>query len=104
MANINLSTKLGKEDKTITLAEGKTYKVNDDADTYLIVQEKFQSGEFSIQSMYDMIEILMGQEALETVKEMKLTIKGLEKIIIAISAIIDEVSYEEMEKRFQKSK
>ena len=104
MAEIDLSAKLGREKKTIRLSEDKVFEVNDDAETYLLVQEKFKTGEFSIQSMYDMIEVLMGQEALDYIKSMKLNIHGLEKIIIAISAIIDEVEYEEMEKRFQKSK
>ena len=104
MSQIDISSKLGKETKTIKLGEDKIFEVNDAAETFLIVQEKFKTGEFSIQSMYEMIEILMGKEALEAVKEMKLSITGLEKVIIAISATIDEVSYEEMEKRFQKSK
>lgn len=104
MAEIDISSKLGKEPKTIKIAEGKVYEIDDSADTYLIIQEKFKSKDFSIQSMYDMIETLMGKEALEEIKSMKLTIHGLENVIIAISAAIDEVEFEEMEKRFQKSK
>ena len=51
--------------------------------------------------MYEMIEMLMGKEALEEIKNMKLTIKGLKAVITALSAIVSEVEYEEMEKRFQ---
>jgi len=101
MAVIDISSKLGKEKQTIKLAEGKVFEVDSSADTYLRVQEKFNDKEFSIDNMYEMIELLMGKEALKEIKDMKLTINGLKQIIIAISAIVNEVDFEEMEKRFQ---
>ena len=101
MAVIDISSKLGKEKKVIKLAEGKEYEVDDSADTYLIIQEKFKDQEFSIESMYEMIETLMGEKALKDIKEMKLTLNGLKSIVIAISAMVSEVEFEEMEKRFQ---
>lgn len=101
MANIDISSKLGKEKSTIKLAEGKVFEVDNSADTYLIIQEKLSKQDFSISSMYEMIEILMGKDALKEIKDMKLTIDGLKSVIIAISAIVSEVEYEEMEKRFQ---
>lgn len=101
MAVIDISSKLGKEKKIIKLAEGKEYEVDDSADTYLIIQEKFKDQEFSIESMYEMIETLMGEKALKDIKEMKLTLNGLKSIVIAISAMVSEVEFEEMEKRFQ---
>lgn len=101
MANIDISSKLGKEKQTIKLAEGKVFEVDTSADTYLIVQEKIGKENFSISSMYEMIEILMGKEALQEIKNMKLTVNGLKEVVIAISAIVSEVEFEEMEKRFQ---
>ena len=101
MAVIDISSKLGKEKQTIKLAEGKVFEVDSSADTYLRVQEKFNDKEFSIDNMYEMIELLMGKDALKEIKDMKLTINGLKQIIIAISAIVNEVDFEEMEKRFQ---
>jgi len=101
MSVIDISSKLGKEKKIIKLAEGKEYEVDDSADTYLIIQEKFKDQEFSIESMYEMIETLMGEKALKDIKEMKLTLNGLKSIVIAISAMVSEVEFEEMEKRFQ---
>ena len=101
MAQIDISSKLGKEKQTIKLAEGKVFEVDTSADNYLLVQEKMKNENFSIETMYEMIENLMGKEALEAVKELKPTIPGLRSIIIALSAIVNEVSYEEMEKRFQ---
>ena len=101
MANIDISSKLGKEKQTIKLADGKVFEVDTSADTYLIVQEKIGKEDFSISSMYEMIEILMGKEALQEIKDMKLTVNGLKEVVVAISAIVSEVDFEEMEKRFQ---
>ena len=101
MARIDISSKLGKEKATIKLAEGKVFEVDTSADNYLLVQEKIQNKDFSIKTMYEMIEMLMGKEAFDEIKKMKLTIQGLKAVIIALSAIISEVDYEEMEKRFQ---
>lgn len=104
MSVIDISSKLGKEKQTIKVAEGKVFEVDNSADTYLIVQEKLKNQDFSISSMYEMIEVLMGKEALKEIKEMKLTIDGLTAVVIAISAIVNEVEYEEMEKRFRENK
>lgn len=101
MSNIDISSKLGKEKATIKLAEGKVFEVDTSADNYLIVQEKIKNQEFSIATMYEMIGLLMGEEALKEIKSMKLTISGLKAVITALSAIVSEVEYEEMEKRFQ---
>ena len=103
MSVIDISSKLGKESKQIKIAEGKVYEVDTSADNYLLVQEKMKNENFSIETMYTMIEMLMGKEALKDIKEMKPTISQLTAIVTAISAVVSEVSYEEMEKRFQKS-
>lgn len=101
MSQIDISSKLGKDKATIKLAEGKIYEVDTSADNYLLVQEKIKDQDFSIDTMYKMIEMLMGEKALKEIKEMKLTIPGLKAVIIALSAVVNEVDYEEMEKRFQ---
>ena len=101
MASIDISSKLGKEKATIKLAEDKIYEVDTSADNYLLVQEKIKDQDFSIEVMYQMIEMLIGEKALKEIKEMKLTIPGLKAVINALSAVVNEVEYEEMEKRFQ---
>lgn len=101
MAQIDISSKLGKDKATIKLAEDKVYEVDTSADNYLLVQEKIKNQDFSIDVMYQMIEMLMGKEALKEIKEMKLTIPGLKAIVTALAAVVNEESYEEMEKRFQ---
>lgn len=101
MASIDISSKLGKEKKILKLAEGKEYEVNTKADNFLVIQEKFNKKEPTINDMYEMIEVLMGKDALKDIKEMELTIEGLTAVITGLSALISEVSYEEMEKRMK---
>lgn len=101
MANsIDISAKLKKEPIKIRLAEDKEYEVDNSAETFVIVQDKLKDKEFSIDVMYEVIEILMGKDALKEIKDMKLSVNGIESVIIGLMAAINEISYEEMEKRF----
>ena len=103
MANsIDISAKLKKEPIKIRLAEDKEYEVDNSAETFVIVQDKLKDKEFSIDVMYEVIEILMGKDALKEIKGMKLSVNGIESVIISLMAAINEISYEEMEKRFPK--
>ena len=103
MANsINISAKLKKEPIKIKLSEDKEYEVDNSAETFDIVQDKLKDKEFSIDVMYEVIEILMGKDALKEIKDMKLSVNGIESVIIGLMAAINEISYEEMEKRFPK--
>lgn len=103
MANsIDISAKLKKEPIKIKLTEDKEYTVDNSAETFVIVQDKLKDKEFSIEIMYEVIEILMGKDALKEIKDMKLSVNGIESVIIGLMAAINEISYEEMEKRFPK--
>jgi len=103
MANsIDISAKLKKEPIKIRLAEDKEYEVDNSAETFVIVQDKLKDKEFSIDVMYEVIEILMGKDALKEIKGMKLSVNEIESVIIGLMAAINEISYEEMEKRFPK--
>ena len=103
MANsIDISAKLKKEPIKIKLSEDKEYEVDNSAETFVIGQEKLKDKEFSIDVMYEVIEILMGKDALKEIKDMKLSVNGIESVIIGLMAAINEISYEEMEKRFPK--
>ena len=89
MANsIDISAKLKKEPIKIKLSEDKEYEVDNSAETFVIVQDKLKDKEFSI--------------ALKEIKDMKLSVNGIESVIIGLMAAINEISYEEMEKRFPK--
>ena len=100
MANLDISSKLSHEAQTITIAEGKTYIVDCSAETMLKAQDLFKKDE-SFDGLFKAIELLLGEKAKKEIQEMKVTVKDLSIIIIAIMAQVNEVSFEEMEKRFQ---
>lgn len=100
MASLDISSKLSHEPQMITVAEGKTYNVDCSAETMLKVQDLFKKDE-SFDGLFKAIELLLGKEAKKEIQEMKVTVKDLSIIIIAIMAQVNEISYEEMEKRFQ---
>lgn len=100
MANIDISSKLSHEPQTITIAEGKTYEVDCGAETMLKAQDLFKKDD-SLDGLFKAIELLLGKEALEEIKGMKVKVADLKVIIIAIMAQVNEINYEEMEKRFQ---
>ena len=100
MANLDISSKLSHEPQTITIAEGKTYKVDCSAETMLKAQDIFKKDN-SFDGLFQAIELLLGKEASTEIKDMKVTVSDLSVIIIAIMAQVNEIPYEEMEKRFQ---
>lgn len=100
MANIDISSKLSHEPQTITIAEGKTYEVDCGAETMLKAQDIFKKDD-SLEGLFTAIKLLLGAKAEKDIRAMKLTVNGLKTVIIAIMAQVNEVSYEEMEKRFQ---
>ena len=100
MANIDISSKLSHEPQTITIAEGKTYEVDCGAETMLKAKDLFKKDD-SLDGLFKAIELLLGKEALEEIKGMKVKVADLKVIIIAIMAQVNEITYEEMEKRFQ---
>ena len=100
MANLDISSKLGHEKQEITIAEGKTYEVDCSAETMLKAQDIFKKDD-SLEGLFMAIKLLIGAKAEKEIREMKLTVNGLKTVIVAIMAQVNEVSYEEMEKRFQ---
>lgn len=100
--NLNITDRLGIEKQEITIAEGKTYTVNCGAKTMIKAQEIFKKDN-SFDAMFEVIELLLGKQAKKDIYEMDMTVKQLQVVIIAIMAQVNEISYEEMEERFQKS-
>lgn len=100
MANIDISSKLSHEPQTITIAEGKTYEVDCGAETMLKAQDIFKKDD-SLEGLFTAVKLLIGEKAEKDIREMKVTVNGLKTVIIAIMAQVNEISYEEMEKRFQ---
>lgn len=100
MANLDISSKLGHEKQEITIAEGKTYEVDCSAETMLKAQDIFKKDD-SLEGLFTAIKLLLGAKAEKDIRAMKLTVNELKTVIIAIIAQVNEISYEEMEKRFQ---
>ena len=100
--DLNIIDKLDEDKKTVTVAEGKTYTVNCGAKTMIKVQDTFKK-DSSFDSMFDAIELLLGKKARKELYEMDLTVSQLKKVVLAVMAQVNEVSYEEMEQRFQNS-
>ena len=103
MANLDISSKLGHEKQEITIAEGKTYEVDCSAETMLKAQDIFKKDD-SLEGLFTAIKLLLGAKAEKDIRAIKLTVNGLKTVIIAIMAQVNEVSNEEMEKRFQNKK
>lgn len=98
--DLNIIDKLNVEEKTITIAEGKTYIVECGAKTIIKAQEIFKKDN-SFEAMFQVIELLLGKKAKKEIEEMNFTIKQIQVLITAIMAQVNEVPYEEMEERFQ---
>ena len=98
--DLNIIDKLNVEEKTITIAEGKTYTVECGAKTMIKAQEIFKKDN-SFEAMFQVIELLLGKKAKKEIEEMNFTIKQIQVLITAIMAQVNEVPYEEIEERFQ---
>nr|DAQ65722.1 MAG TPA: hypothetical protein [Caudoviricetes sp.] len=103
MADINISDRLSQEKQTITIKEGITFEVDCSAEAMIKAEEKFKKGA-DLNTMFEIIELLLVEkDALKIIKEMKLKAKNIETIVLAIMAQIQEIPFEEMEKRFREN-
>ncbi len=103
MADINISDKLLQKKQTITIKEGVTFEVDCSAEAMIKAEEKFKKG-VDLNTMFEIIELLLVEkDALKIIKEMKLKVKNIEIIVLAIMAQVQEISFEEMEKRFREN-
>lgn len=101
MANLDISSRLGKETQTITISEGLSYEVDCSAETMLKAEEKFKNIGDDLDNVYGIIGMFLGKKAVSDIKKMNPRISHLKTIILATMAQANEVSFEEMEKRFQ---
>lgn len=100
MANLDISSKLGKEKQTLTVAEGMTFEVDCSAETMLKAEEKFRSSN-SPDTLFDTLEMFLGKKAVSEIKKLKPTVKNLETLIIATMAQVNEEDFETFQERFQ---
>lgn len=100
MANLDISSRLGKETQTITIAEGLSYEVDCSAETMLKAEEKFKNIGDNLDNVYEIIGMFLGKKAISDIKKLNPRISHLKTIILATMAQANEISFEEMEKRF----
>ncbi len=100
MANLDISTKLGKEPQTLTIAEGLIYEVDCSAETMLKAEEKFKNMGNDLDKLYEIIGMFLGKKAISDIKKMNPRVSHLKTIILATMAQANEEPFEEMEKRF----
>lgn len=100
MAVLDISSKLGFEKQEILIAPGKLYEVDCSAETMLKAQDIFKKND-SIEGIFDAIKLLIGEKGAKDIRAMKLTVKDLRTVMIGIMSRVNEMDFEEMEKRFQ---
>ncbi len=98
---LDISQKLNAlEEPKIKIDEEHEFNVDCGAETMLVAEQKFRKGK-TVKDYYEIIELFIGKEAVELIRSMNLSVKKLSIVIIAIMAQVNELSYEEMEKRFR---
>ena len=75
--------------------------MDNSAETVLLMQNKVNNSDMGIDTMYDVIEQLMGKDALKDIKSLRPSVTELQTIITAVMALVQEIPLEEAEKRFQ---
>lgn len=98
---IDISNKIKNEEKFIKLYD-KTYKVDDSKNTVIKVMALMDQDE--VYAMDKAIELILGKDAKKYIDSLNLTLEDYKVPFIAVMACVNNVSYEEMEKRFQDSK
>jgi len=101
---VNISNRLENSPKFLKIGPGdeNVFKIDDRKNTFLKIQEVLNN-EGSMAGMDEAIKLAMGEEALEKINGMDLSIKAYENIFIGIMAAISSISFEEAEKRFRNS-
>ena len=98
---INITDKLDYDKPKVVVGE-KEYEVNNTIEAVLKFEENMGNAN-TVEGMQKVLEISLGKEAAKdfTVKEN--TVKNFRTLTIAILAAMQDVEYEEAEKRFQNS-
>ena len=95
---INITDKLSQERPKIMVGEDE-FEVNNTMRTVMRFEE-LASAESTAQMM-EAVEVALGKEAVEKLQVIDMTTESFKVLMIAISAAVQDVSYEEASKRFQ---
>ena len=96
---INISDKLSFEKPCIQVGD-KTYTVNDSLETVMKFEEVYGDGD--TQGMLECLKVALGEEAYEEMDFGKMSFKNIQVWFLAINAAMQDLTYEETEKRFRK--
>ncbi len=96
---INISDKLSFEKPQIQVGE-KSYPVNDSLETVMKFEEVYGDGD--TQSMLECLKVALGEAAFEELNFEKMSFKNIQVWFLAINAAMQDLTYEETEKRFHK--
>lgn len=100
---IDISAKLTNERPKLKLAEDKIYEIDDRKNTIILLNQKIQDADVNdINTIDEMISIVLGKEAAKEIDEMNLPMAAYQSIMIAIMAAVTGEDYEVAEARFRK--
>lgn len=102
MAILDISSRLSGENQQIKIAEGLICEVDCSAETMLKVQELSKEGS-NPEILFNMLELFLGKKALVDVRKLKLKMKDLKLVVLAVMSVVNEEDFEQFEKRFQGS-
>lgn len=98
---IDISQKLeAAEEAKIKIDAEHEFNVDCGAETMLLAEQKFREAK-TIKDYFEIINTFLGEEATKIIRSKNLSVKKLNIVVIAIMAQANELSYEEMEKRFR---
>lgn len=101
---LNITDKLQLEQPVLEIG-AHSFTVDNSKDTMLAFWEKMDNmpdDMRNIDFMEDGIRHFLGDEAMAEIDEMRLTVKGYEKVLIAVLALAGEEHFEEVEARFHR--
>lgn len=98
---IDISQKLEVADEAkIKVDSEHEFNVDCGAETMLLAEQKFREAK-GVNDYFEIIRLFLGEEATRIIRAKNLSVKKLNIVVIAIMAQANELSYEEMEKRFR---
>lgn len=101
---IDLSSKLENQPKFIKIGE-QSFQVRDDKNTVIKAFNLLKDSDKSeIEGIDEVLELLLGKQALKDISKLSLSISGYKVLFTGVMACVNGETYQETEKRFQKSR
>lgn len=101
---IDISAKLTNERPTLKLGEGKVYEIDNRKNTVLIMNQKMEKSDLNnLEEVDEILELLIGKEAVKEINEMNLPFPDYLTIFIGVMAGATGEEYETIEARFRRA-